>query len=296
MGTKPTYEELKQRVKQLEREALEWNLAKEALQNSLEQSQRYHGAAEEKLQEANIQLQATNAHLEKSIERANTMAVQAEVASIELNQIFNTAADGMRVIDHDFNVIRINETFTVLSGITQAEAIGKKCYEVMSSPMCHTPQCSLTRILDGETRIECEVEKVRSDGAKIPSILTAMPFRGLDGELVGIVENCRDVTERKRAESELLKMEKLQAVMEMAGAVCHELNQPMQAVSGYAELIAAGTSENNPQNEDIKKIKAQIDRMGTITKKLMRITRYETKAYLEGSKIIDIDKASGQGR
>ncbi len=82
----------------------------------------------------------------------------------------------------------------------------------------------------------------------------------------------------------------------MAGAICHELNQPMQAVSGYAELLAGGISENDPQNEDIKKIKAQIDRMGTITKKLMRITRYETKAYLEGSKIIDIDKASGGGK
>jgi hypothetical protein len=45
------------------------------------------------------------------------------------------------------------------------------------------------------------------------------------------------------------------------------------------------------------KIKAQIDTMGKITRKLMRITRYETRDYLfEGKNIIDIDKASGKDK
>jgi len=39
-------------------------------------------------------------------------------------------------------------------------------------------------------------------------------------------------------------------------------------------------------------IKEQIDEMGSITRKLMRITKYETKDYTEGSIIIDIDKAA----
>ncbi|MFQ5836128.1 MAG: PAS domain-containing protein [bacterium] len=47
----------------------------------------------------------------------------------ELNQIFNTAADGMRVIDKDFNILRINDAFSTLSAINKDEAVGKKCYE-----------------------------------------------------------------------------------------------------------------------------------------------------------------------
>jgi two-component system cell cycle sensor histidine kinase/response regulator CckA len=125
----------------------------------------------------------------------------------ELNQIFNTAADGMRVIDKYFNVIRINETFSLLSGVSKDEAIGKKCYEVFHGPMCNTSSCPLTRIIGGDERIECDVEKERKDGTIIPCILTAIPFRGLDGEIIGIVEDFRDITERKLTNEVLMKSE-----------------------------------------------------------------------------------------
>lgn len=88
----------------------------------------------------------------------------------------------------------------------------------------------------------------------------------------------------------LVEKEKLQGVIEMAGAVCHELNQPMQAVSGYSELLMMGIKDDNPFYDKINRIKTQVYRMGGITKKLMEITRYETKDYLNG-KIIDIEKA-----
>ena len=89
----------------------------------------------------------------------------------------------------------------------------------------------------------------------------------------------------------LAEKEKFQGVVEMAGAICHELNQPMQIISGYSELLLMDMPEESIQYANIEKIKSQIDRMGAITKKLMRITKYETMNYLAG-KIIDIDKAS----
>ncbi len=221
--------------------------------------------------------------------------MEAGLANEELNQIFNTAGDGMRVIDMDFNVLRINKTFAHLAHVNEAEAVGKKCYEVLPGTICHTDQCPLPRVLGGEEHVECEAKKVRSDGIALPCSVTATPFRNLDGKLIGIVENLRDITDRRQAEEDRLKMEKFQGVIEMAGAVCHELNQPLQAVSGYAELMLDDMSEDNPLNGDVKKIKEQISRMGSITSKLMKITRYETKDYVfEGTKIIDIDKASGE--
>jgi len=101
-----------------------------------------------------------------------------------------------------------------------------------------------------------------------------------------------DITDRKRAEEELRQHEKMQGVLELAGAVCHELNQPIQAISGYSQLVMMNLEDDdNKLNDKIKSIKQQIDRMGEITKKLMRITKYETTDYLNG-KIIDIDKAT----
>jgi PAS domain S-box-containing protein len=128
---------------------------------------------------------------------------ETELAYAELNQIFNTAADGMRLIDKDFNVLRVNETFSTLSGVSRDEATGKKCYEVFRGPMCFKPDCPLTRILGGEKRVENEVEKERKDGTKIPCIVTGTPFRGPDGKLIGIVEDFKDITTHKQAREAL---------------------------------------------------------------------------------------------
>jgi len=121
----------------------------------------------------------------------------------ELDQIFQTAADGMRVVDKNFNMLRTNETFLKLAGISRDKAAGRKCYEVFPGPLCHTPGCSLTRILGGEKYVEDEVEKERADGKKIPCIVTATPFRESGGDVIGIVEDFKDITERKLAEDEI---------------------------------------------------------------------------------------------
>ncbi len=99
------------------------------------------------------------------------------------------------------------------------------------------------------------------------------------------------VTQRKRAEEERLRSEKFQGVLEMAGAVSHEMNQPMQVILGLSELLMIDLSADSPEYENIKTIKEQIARMGIITKKLMKITQYKTKGYLE-KEIIDIDEST----
>jgi len=102
------------------------------------------------------------------------------------------------------------------------------------------------------------------------------------------------VTKEMKAEEERLERERLQVTLEMAGAVCHELNQPMQTISGYTETLLKDLTKNDPAYDRMDKIMEEIYRMGTITKKLMRITKYETKDYLHGIKIVDIDKASDE--
>lgn len=88
----------------------------------------------------------------------------------------------------------------------------------------------------------------------------------------------------------LMEKEKLSGVLEMAGAVCHELNQPMQVASGLTELLLLDIPPDHKLYEKLKTIKKHVDRMGVVTQKLMRITSYETKAHVKG-KIIDIDKS-----
>jgi len=78
----------------------------------------------------------------------------------------------------------------------------------------------------------------------------------------------------------------------MAGAACHELNQPLQIISGYYELLIKDIPDDHSLNIKFKIIQEQINKMRVITKKITKITKYETRPYADGSKIIDIDKSS----
>ena len=120
-------------------------------------------------------------------------------AHAELDQIFQTASVAMRLVDRDFNVLKINRTFEQLTGVTEREAVEKKCHEVFSGPTCFTEECPLTRILNGKEAVECYMDKHQPDGENIPCILTATPFIGSDGNIVGIVESFRDISELRRA-------------------------------------------------------------------------------------------------
>jgi sigma-B regulation protein RsbU (phosphoserine phosphatase) len=107
-------------------------------------------------------------------------------------------------------------------------------------------------------------------------------------ELRARIDVGRRVVELQAA---LLEKEKLQVIFEMTGAICHELSQPMQAISGNSELMLMNIQKDDPLYRNVKTIKDQVDRMGDITRKLKRVTRYKTKDYIN-SKIIDLDSAA----
>jgi len=120
---------------------------------------------------------------------------------------------------------------------------------------------------------------------------TATRLMNSSNKIVGAIETFQDLTKRKEAERSLRESDRLHGVVEMAGAVCHEMNQPLMVLSGISELLALKVSEDDPLYSTIQKIGAQIQRLASINHKLMNITRYETKKY-PGGKIIDIDKAT----
>ena len=135
-------------------------------------------------------------------------------AHATLDQIFQTASVGMRVVDRDFNVLKINKTFETMTNVKDRDAVGKKCHEVFAGAKCFTADCPLTLILNGEKTVNCSVEKQRMDGKGIPCILTATPFKDSNDEIIGIVESFQDITDLKNAQEAILsERDKLNLIM-----------------------------------------------------------------------------------
>jgi len=113
---------------------------------------------------------------------------------------------------------------------------------------------------------------------------------------IELLVRLKSALNQKELIQKTLSEEKLRSVIEVAGAICHELNQPMMSVLGYAELLLMDLPHDHEMYPNVEKIKAQTERMGKITRKLMGITTYRTKDYMGGvSQIIDIDRAAVPG-
>jgi signal transduction histidine kinase len=151
----------------------------------------------------------------------------------------------------------------------------------------------LEEILPQNTRFEgFEVEHDFESIGKKVMLLNARRIKRESKGTELILLAIEDITDRKRAEQERIQKEKLEAILEMAGAVCHELNQPLQVVSVSLEPLLRAISKDSPLYNRTQKIEEKIDMIAGITRKLQTMTKYETKDYIEGRKIIDIDKTS----
>ena len=114
------------------------------------------------------------------------------------------------------------------------------------------------------------------------------PYKELEHQVRQLEKQVRDLRQEREVR---LQCERLQGVLEMAGAICHELNQPMQVLSAYCERVLKTAKTDHSLNGNLKGIIDKIDNMALIVRKLERIASYETKDYMEGKRIIDIEKA-----
>lgn len=200
-----------------------------------------------------------------------------------LENILFSLPTGILIIDTESQeIIEANPQALLMIGLPLELIAGTKYDQFIFQPegqnlisdfSCDNPEGQL---------IGADGEKIQIHKAVIPVIFDATEC---------VIFSFIDITEHKQTNYERIQKEKLQGVIEMARAVCHKMNQPLQAVMGLSELLTMDINEDDPLFSNLKNIQKQADSMGKITKKLMKVTRYETKDYLT-EKIIDIDKAT----
>ena len=174
--------------------------------------------AEQKIKDELIALKKEHQDLinqyEQTVAQANELTVEAEIARLEFDQIFDAVGDPLWVVDDKKTVLRINKSFIDLLNLTsKSDAIGRNCYDVLASPICQNKICPLKRIKNGSRRVELDIELESAEGNIYPFWLTATPLFGLANEIIGVVEHFKEITELKRNEKALenanKKLEKL---------------------------------------------------------------------------------------
>lgn len=143
-------------------------------------------------------------------------------------------------------------------------------------------------------------EILAKDKGRIPVLVSAALILE-NGRAVGSVAIVTDLRDRLRmetrlneAQEELRAREKQALIAELAGAAAHELNQPLTSVIGYADLIQRRTDDPGSVQKAAAIILTEAERMAEIVRKIGHITHYETKSYVGSSKILDLERSSGE--
>ena len=214
-----------------------------------------------------------------------------------MDTLMNTISNPIYFKDVDGVYQGCNKVFSKqILGLTRDRIIGKRPQELpeqIPADLAATYQREEFKMIDKAGFHSFEAAVLCADGIRRDYLFSLAPVVDKAGEIDGSVAVLSDLTDKNRAAQHRMQKEKLEGVLETAGAVCHEFNQPLQAISGYTELMAMKLDGHDAQRY-IDKLTAQIERMRDITDKLQGVTRYETKDYAGNTKIIDIHKASGK--
>lgn len=222
-----------------------------------------------------------------------------------LNRILNSAVDGIIAANMRGTIVLFNQGAERICGYKAIDVIGRMSVKRLYPPGVAHEVMRLIRSAEhgGGGRLEpVRRELLSATGERVPVSISAALVLDDNGRAIATVGVFSDLRERIRMEERLasaqekLAISQKQAVaVELAGAAAHELNQPLTSVMGYAQVLIRKLGPDDPHVPIARTILEESDRMAAIVRKLGSLTRYETKSYVGGAQIIDLDRAAQEG-
>lgn len=137
-------------------------------------------------------------------------------------------------------------------------------------------------VMESGQTLEQVEENMGIDGRKTYVQVVKTPLRAPDGTVIGLQGIFWDITDRKRLEEERAMLEaqlhqsaRLEAIGTLASGVAHEINNPINGVMNYADLIQSDLPEGSPLHGYAGEIIRETERMATIVRNLLTFARHE---------------------
>jgi PAS domain S-box-containing protein len=198
----------------------------------------------------------------------------------------SAANDAVIMMDNEGRTSYWNAAAERIFGYTKEEILGKELHRLIAPEKYHNGFSSGFvdfRITGRGPAIGKTVELtgLRKDGIELPIelSLSGVKIKGF-WNAIGLI---RDLSERKRAEEELIRSEKLAGIGTLASGIAHEINNPLAGITGYAEIIL-DQDKSEPIRQYTHKIIDNAQRAAGIVRWLSRYSKQS-----KDSNVTDVD-------
>lgn len=219
----------------------------------------------------------------RELERANATLMQEiaarRKAEREYGETFNMASRGMaQITASEGEIIRVNARLREILGYDEQELLRMRLIDLV-----HAEEAVFLALAEspelGDFDMNAELRCVRKDGEVIWVRINTILIRDRKGMPLHAVLTLDDVTQVKRAEAQIVQLEKDLSHLnrgnmmgEMASGLAHELNQPLAAIAQNADtalLVLGQQKQTDPELQVILgEIEAQALRAGDIIRAL----------------------------
>ena len=217
---------------------------------------------------------------------------KAMVASQEkFSSVFHNCPDGLILIRiADRKVIDTNKTFQQL---LQLQEEPEQSTEPMESWKPLHDYDSFIQSLDRREELALfETQLLKKNGDRLPVLISTRFFQ-LDEEncLLMIVRDAtqsrREENERLELQSQLLQIQKMDSIGQLAGGVAHDVNNMVGAIQGFAELIRDKSDKQDRRYYYANQIVVSANRAADLTSNLLAFSR-NTKIEAVSVNMVDI--------
>ncbi len=197
------------------------------------------------------------------------------LAEREWETTFDAMADAVSLHNTEYRIVRANQAMADLVGQPIQKIVGRHCYEIIhgtTEPIETCPHHETMSTAQPAT-IECEL----TNHNKRVFDVTTTPIIDAEGHVTHTVHVMHNVTERLKMQAQLIQSEKLAALGELVAGVAHELNNPLTAVVGYAQLLQRTSLDVETQSQ-LDMICHEAQRMARIVRNLLTFARQHEAA------------------